>query len=90
MIAEQSSVIFYPICMTNVSYERKIIVLSFSVISFVILIFVFQRFEIKSGFSLFLDSHCIFIYIFKSLAFSFSSEEGFIMNYIKYNQIDIT
>ena len=44
------AVICYPICMTNVSYERKIIVLSFPVISFVILIFVFQIFEIKSGF----------------------------------------
>ena len=44
------AVICYSICVTNVSYERKIIVLSFPVISFVILIFVFQIFEIKSGF----------------------------------------
>ena len=44
------AVICYPICVTNVSYEREIIVLSFPVISFVILIFVFLRFEIKSGF----------------------------------------
>ena len=44
------AVICYPICGTNVSYEREIIVLSFSVISFVILIVVFQRFNIKSGF----------------------------------------
>ena len=48
IIAEQSSVI--QICVINVSYERKIIVLSFPVISFVILIFIFQIFEIKSGF----------------------------------------
>ena len=44
------AVICYPICVTNVSYEREIIVLSFHVISFVILIFIFLRFEIKSGF----------------------------------------
>ena len=44
------AVIWYPICVTNVSYERKIIVLPFPVISFVILIFVFLIFEIKSGF----------------------------------------
>ena len=44
------AVICYSICVTNVSYERKIIVLPFPVISFVILIFVFQIFEIKSGF----------------------------------------
>ena len=44
------AVICYPICVTNVSYERKIIVLPFPVISFVILIFVSQIFEIKSGF----------------------------------------
>ena len=47
------AVICYPICVTNVSYEREIIVLSFSVINFVILIFVFLRFEIKSGFPFF-------------------------------------
>ena len=35
------AVICYPICVTNVSYEREIIVLSFPVISFVILIFFF-------------------------------------------------
>ena len=51
------AVICYPICMTTVSYEREIIVLSFLVISFVILIFVCQRFEIKSGFPFFY-SHC--------------------------------
>ena len=39
IIAEQS--ICYPICMTNVSYERGIIVLSFPDISFVILLFIF-------------------------------------------------
>ena len=62
-------VICYPICVTNVSYESEIIVLSFPVISFVILIFVFLRFEIKSGFPFF-DSHCI-CYHFKRLeAFS--------------------
>ena len=44
------AVICCPICVTNVSYERKIIVLPFPVISFVILIFVSQIFEIKSGF----------------------------------------
>ena len=44
------AVICYPICVTNISYERKIIVLPFPVISFVTLIFVFQIFEIKSGF----------------------------------------
>ena len=44
------AVICYPICVTNVSYEREIIVLPFPVISVVILIFVFQIFEIKSGF----------------------------------------
>ena len=48
--------------LTNDSYERDIIVLSFPVISFVILIFVFQRFEIKSGFPFF-DSHCIYPYV---------------------------
>ena len=58
IIAEQSSVIQYAF-MTNVSYEREIIVLSFPVICFVILIFVFQRFEIKSGFPFFFYSHCI-------------------------------
>ena len=44
------AVICYPICVTNVWYEREIIVLSFPVIRFVILILVFLRFEIKSGF----------------------------------------
>ena len=44
------AVICYPISVTNVSYERKIIVLPFLVISFMILIFIFQIFEIKSGF----------------------------------------
>ena len=39
--------------MTNVAYERGIIILSFPDISFVILLFVFQRFEIISGFPLF-------------------------------------
>ena len=58
------AVICYPICMTNVSYERGIIVLSFPDISFVILLFVFQRFEIKSGFpSFFFFSHCILWYV---------------------------
>ena len=49
----------FTVCMTNVSYERVIIVLSFPDISFVILLFVFQRFEIKSGFPFF-NSHCIY------------------------------
>ena len=55
------AVIYYPICVTNVSYERRIKVLPFPVISFVILLFVFHRFEIKSGwfFFIFLYSHCI-------------------------------
>ena len=44
------AVICYPICMTNVSYERGKTVLSFPDISFAILLFVFQRFEIISGF----------------------------------------
>ena len=59
------AVICYPICMTNVSYERGIIVLSFPDISFVILLFVFQKFEIKSGFptSFFFNSYCIIINI---------------------------
>ena len=48
MIAEQSGC--HPICVINVSYEREIIVLSLPVISFVIRIVVFQRFDIKSGF----------------------------------------
>ena len=56
MIAEQSSVIQYACPMYH--NERRIIVLSFPIISFVILIFVFKRFEIKSGFPFF-DSHCI-------------------------------
>ena len=47
------AVICYPICMTNRSHERWIILLSFPDISFVILPFVFQRFEIKSGFPFF-------------------------------------
>ena len=42
------AVICYPICVTNISYEWEIILLSLLVISFVILIFVFLRFEIKS------------------------------------------
>ena len=52
------AVVCYPIVMANVSYERGIIVLSFTDTSFVILLFVFQRFEIKSGFA-FYNSHCI-------------------------------
>ena len=48
--------------MTNVSYERGIIVLSFLDSSFVILCFVFQIFEIKSGFPIFY-SHCIGLYM---------------------------
>ena len=52
------AVICYPICMTN---ERGIIVLSFPDIRFVILLFVFQRFEIKSGFPFF-NSHCTVIH----------------------------
>ena len=55
------AVICYPIYMTNVSYERRIIVLSFPDISFVILLFIFQRFEIKSGCPFF-NSHCILIF----------------------------
>ena len=51
IIAEQSSV--GPMCVTNASYEREIMVLSFPVISFVILIFAFLRFEIRSGFPFF-------------------------------------
>ena len=51
------AVICYPICMINVSYERGIIVLSFPDISFVILLFDFQRFELNLGFP-FLNSHC--------------------------------
>ena len=47
------AVICYTICMNNVSYEREIIVLSVPDISFVILLFVFQRSEIKSGFPFF-------------------------------------
>ena len=43
--------------MTNVSYERGIIVLSFPDIRFVILLLIFLRFEIKSVF-LFFYSHC--------------------------------
>ena len=41
IIAELSSVI--QICMTNVSYKRRIIVLSFPDISFVILLFIFSE-----------------------------------------------
>ena len=59
MIAEPSSVI-QSICMTNVSYERGIIVLPFLDISFVILLFVFQRFEIKSGFPSFFFTHTVY------------------------------
>ena len=72
MIAEQSC---YPIRMTNVSYERGIIVLSFPDISFVVLIFVFQRFEIKSGFPFFFFFflHCIVSY-FVSFRYLESSE----------------
>ena len=55
------AIICYPICMTNVSYERRIRVISFPDISFVILLFVYQRFEIKSGFPFFLYSHCMCI-----------------------------
>ena len=47
------AVICYPIYMTNVSYERGIIVLSFSDISFVIFLFVFQRLEINFFFFFF-------------------------------------
>ena len=53
------AVICHPICVTTVSYEREIIVLSLPVISFVIRIVVFQRFDIKSGGFLSIDSHCI-------------------------------
>ena len=52
------AVICHPICMNNVSHERGIIVLSFPDISFVILLFVFQRFEIKYGFPFFFNSPC--------------------------------
>ena len=52
------TVICYPICVTNVSYERKIIVLSFPVISFVILISFFRYLKLNLGF-LFIDSRCI-------------------------------
>ena len=48
MIAEQLSLTQFERSMWHM--KGKIIVLSFSVISFVILIFVFQRFDIKSGF----------------------------------------
>ena len=56
------AVICYTICITNASYEREIIVQSFPDISFVILLFVFQRFEIKFGFpfSFFFYSNCIY------------------------------
>ena len=52
MIAEQSSVIQYawPMCHNE---RGIIIILSFPDICFVILLFVFQRFEIKSGFLVF-------------------------------------
>ena len=68
------AVICYSICMTNVSYEREIIVLSFPAISFVILIFVFQIFEIKSGFPFYWLTLYRHIYIFFSsvIYFSFS------------------
>ena len=52
------AVICYPICVTNASYNREVIVLSFPVISFVILIFVFRDSILNLGF-LFIDSHCI-------------------------------
>ena len=58
IIAEQSSIM--PICMINVSYERGIIVPSIHGISFMILLFVFQRFVIKSRFP-FIYSHCIML-----------------------------
>ena len=45
--------------MTNVSYERGIIVLSFPDISFVILPSIFQKFEIKSGFPFFI-THTVY------------------------------
>ena len=51
MIAEQLLSNMHDQC---VIYEKGIIVLSFPDISFVILIFVFERFEIKSGFPFFL------------------------------------
>ena len=47
IITDQSSV--SQKCVINVSYERRIVVLSFPVISFVIRLFFSQRFEIKSG-----------------------------------------
>ena len=52
------AVICYPICVTNVSYKREVIVLSFPVISFVILILFFWDSILNLGF-LFIDSHCI-------------------------------
>ena len=57
------AVICYPICVTNVSYKREVIVLSFPVISFVILIFVFLRFDIESGFPF----YWLTLYIYKQV-----------------------
>ena len=53
------AVICYPTCVTNISCERRIIVLSIAVISFVILLFVFFRnLKLNLGF-FFFNSHCI-------------------------------
>ena len=55
------AVICYPICVTNVSYKREVIVLSFPVISFVILIFCFSEIRYWIWVS-FLLTHTVYIY----------------------------
>ena len=74
MIAEQSSVIeMHDQCVIK-KFERRIIVLSFPDISFVILRFVFQRFEIKSGFPFFII-HTVYCWRCRSV---FSPQLGWI------------
>ena len=79
------AVICYPICVTNVSYERKIIVLPFPVISFVILIFVSQIFEIKSVFPFYwLTLYTMYMYVCLQ-----ATKTGFIEETAKYFDVGV-
>ena len=82
------AVICYPICMTNMSYERGIILLSFSDISFVILVFVFQRFERRFFFLLtrYMSSIKIAIFFF----FFFFLQLGLVLLMFKSEDMGVT
>ena len=84
------AVICYLICMTNVSYERGIIVLSFPDISFVILLFICKRFEIKSGFPFFYLTHTIYTeyeeFRCKNKSINFYQFEILVIKLLKYKE----